>query len=1282
MFPTSSSSDSFSYDFFSEENLPKWKGIFLQTLNVVHHQTHPSLSAKEDALEYIETLILQLLATLCACEPHTVPDVEERVQKTFPDPIDKWAIRDAQGAIEKVDNKNKKHSPLVLPVEKIHPLLVKEVLGYRIDQTVTVYIVAVLEYIAADILKLTGNYVKNIKHSEITSQDIKVAICADQVLMDMFSQEEEVSLPLVEEPTRQESLSYEGIVKDFILEENQFMRDLNMIIKVFRIPFVKHFPRSKDLEVIFSNITDVYTFTANLLASVEEQVEIAAENEAPTVGICFQDMAEDMAFNCYEKYVEDMLAPRGKERLHTLLQREDISKTLMEDGHGFKDAMKYVLPKLLLGPIHHCLHYFEVLKALINCSATEEDRDCLEQADGLLTALKAMLEKKITGSFLKKKPWEISLRLQGRTGRQAVVQKMYELQKSIDGWEGKDIWQSCSEFIIDGVLNKHMKGKTTERHVFLFDSLIILCKPNMRRASVTGPQGEYKLKEKFYLRKVEIRDKDDTEDYKNAFEIQAKDHPNNSIILVAKSAEEKSNWMAALITLQTRSMLERRLDAVLKEEEKQTPLRLPPPEHYRFAIEDSEENIVFEENQQSSVESPLIKGGTLLKLVERLTYHMYADPKFVRTFLTTYRSFCSPQNLLDLLIERFEIHEPPVDQPIEEEGQNDTLMIRDDIKRFRKEYVKPVQFRVVNVLRHWVDHHFYDFERDQGLLHKLKEFLDTVKGKAMRKMADSILNVIQRRTECPGSEREFTYQKPPPPIEMHLARQKEQFDVLTLHPIEIARQITLLEFDLYRAVQPSELVGSVWMKADKYKTSPNLLKMIEFSNMFTFWLEKCIIEAENLEERVAIVCRCIEIMTVCQELNNFNAVLEIVSALNSAPVHRLEHTFSEVPHRFMKVLNEAKELNSDHFKKYTEKLRSINPPCVPFLGMYLTNIIYIEEGNPDFLPRRTEGLINFSKRRKIAENTGEIQQYQNQPYCLTVDSDIRDFLENLRPLEEFKDDKEFNDYLYAKSLEIEPRGCKQPPKFARKTQYSLKSPGTKPMSRHSAITSRSHTFTFSSFSGGYTRMEEDQDGSSLNNCTTPPTPTTPISPSATSLASDAVFASVSIGQGNVSTNTSNVPTGDLISIVSSIGDEESVGQLQPPPLPPRRRNRDSTNSDVFMRSNSPLPPQLPPRTDQPPPVPPRRELSHSTFHTLPRPHSVSHPNPSQTLTQSRSVVQSYTESMLFSGTSHNFSATLPRYGDRDSTNIASIFNSNGASEEIPQLPPRTYRSHHSRKKSS
>lgn len=41
---------------------------------------------------------------------------------------------------------------------------------------------------------------------------------------------------------------------------------------------------------------------------------------------------------------------------------------------------------------------------------------------------------------------------------------------------------------------------------------------------------------------------------------------------------------------------------------------------------------------------------------------------------------------------------------------------------------------------------------------------------------------------------------------------------------------------------------------------------------------------------------------------------------------------------------------------------SCNPPSVPYLGMYLTDLAFIEEGTPNFTE---EGLVNFSKMRMV-----------------------------------------------------------------------------------------------------------------------------------------------------------------------------------------------------------------------------------------------------------------------------------------------------------------------------
>lgn len=71
-------------------------------------------------------------------------------------------------------------------------------------------------------------------------------------------------------------------------------------------------------------------------------------------------------------------------------------------------------------------------------------------------------------------------------------------------------------------------------------------------------------------------------------------------------------------------------------------------------------------------------------------------------------------------------------------------------------------------------------------------------------------------------------------------------------------------------------------------------------------------------------------------LNNFSTLTSIISALGTAPIHRLNRTWSAVNARSMAVLENMRKLmgSTKNFAEYRDTLHKANPPCIPFFGRH------------------------------------------------------------------------------------------------------------------------------------------------------------------------------------------------------------------------------------------------------------------------------------------------------------------------------------------------------------
>lgn len=150
-------------------------------------------------------------------------------------------------------------------------------------------------------------------------------------------------------------------------------------------------------------------------------------------------------------------------------------------------------------------------------------------------------------------------------------------------------------------------------------------------------------------------------------------------------------------------------------------------------------------------------------------------------------------------------------------------------------------------------------------------------------------------------------------------------------------------------MRPWELVGQVWSK--NKDRARNVLALIGRFNRVSWWVTSLVCDTPSLDERRDVIHLLIEVAQHFRELNNFNGMMEILSGLEASSVHRLKVTWSRLDRKHQQMLEEQRAITSQasNYKTLRGLLRQAIPPCIPFFGMYLTDLTFLEDGNPDLL---------------------------------------------------------------------------------------------------------------------------------------------------------------------------------------------------------------------------------------------------------------------------------------------------------------------------------------------
>ncbi|XP_039474205.1 rap guanine nucleotide exchange factor 6 isoform X1 [Oreochromis aureus] len=195
---------------------------------------------------------------------------------------------------------------------------------------------------------------------------------------------------------------------------------------------------------------------------------------------------------------------------------------------------------------------------------------------------------------------------------------------------------------------------------------------------------------------------------------------------------------------------------------------------------------------------------------------------------------------------------------------------------------------------------------------------------------------------------------------------ESQISLLQLSTMEVAAQLSMRDFELFRNIESTEYVDDLF-KLDSSVGSGNLKQFEEVINQETFWVATEILKEPNTLKRMKTIKHFIKIALHCRECKNFNSMFAIISGLNLAPVARLRSSWEKLPSKYEKLFGDLQDLfdPSRNMAKYRNVLssQSMQPPIIPLFPVVKKDLTFLHEGNDSSV----DGLVNFEKLRMIAK---------------------------------------------------------------------------------------------------------------------------------------------------------------------------------------------------------------------------------------------------------------------------------------------------------------------------